>query len=98
MAKPLNLQSPTKASDVELSLRDSVRDFIADIAIAQAEGTNSVEASPEVIRHFMSSGIGESGYFWYQGVRVYAKGKREAALASEMKTLEELTFQHSNPA
>lgn len=92
MARPRNQTGQSNASDVELSLRDHVRDFIADVAIAQAEGTNTVEASEEVIRHFQANGIGEAGYFWYQGVRVYAAGKKESSLAAERKTLEDLTF------
>lgn len=82
----------TTLAGVEFSLKDGVRDFMADVAVSQANGSNEVEAPLEVIKHFMPQGLGESEYFWFQGVKVYEKGKKEESQKREAQTLEEINF------
>lgn len=69
-------------------------EFMRDMAFAQTLPLEErfLEVDPRVIEHFLKGGVGEVGYFFYQGVKVYEKGKREAADLRDSMTLEQLTF------
>lgn len=63
-----------------------------DVAVAQMNQDKFVEASDEVIKQFYPQGLDGAGYFWYQGVRVYEKGKRAETEKKEAMTLGQMKF------
>ena len=84
--------SPTTVSEVEFSLKDGIREFMTDVAVAQAEGSNEVEAPVEIIKHFLPTGTPKEGYFWYQGVKVYEKGKKDEVEKRDNTSVEDHLF------
>lgn len=92
MARYPNSKGPALVGEVEKNLIDGVRDFMAQVAIAQNDGSNEVEASQHIIDHFLKGGLNGQPYFWYQGVKVFLEGKKADVEKTESKTLEELTF------
>jgi hypothetical protein len=80
-------------SEVEFSLNTAVMGFMRDVADAQRSGSQELEAHPEVVKHFQPDGVGDAGYFWYQGIRVYEQGKlTEEGKALEHKEASDLAF------
>ncbi len=85
----------TTAAEIEFSLKDGVRELLSDIAVAQAAedpDDKFVEADARVIKHFQKSGVGETGYFWYQGVKVYEKGRKAAVDERDALTADQVAF------
>ena len=58
---------------------------------ARARGAESIEATPEMIRHLVGPNY-EGSYIDYKGMRVYVAGERDNALANERMSMEERIF------
>jgi hypothetical protein len=63
--------------------RETLSEFQSKIDIATIEGEEWVETSPEIISHYVRSGLGKSGYFIFKNIKVCEYGKCEA-LKSDM--------------
>lgn len=54
-----------------------------------------IEADVRVMRQVYPDYKEADGYFIFQGIRVYQKGKREEVEKREAKTVDEIAFGHS---
>lgn len=75
---PDNLPSPVN------DVKDTVNTFLDRIAKAQMSGDQYVEISDEVFDHYMRGQ--KTQYFYYQSIRVYRYGTKEAIERDEQKT------------
>lgn len=72
---------PSPVNDVQ----DTVNSFLEKIAVAQSNGLTFIETTPQVFDHYMRGQ--KTAYFYYQGVRVYKHGEREAIEERELRTI-----------
>lgn len=76
--RELEAQSqPAVVNDV----KDTVNSFLDKIALAQSQGHEYIEITPEVFNHYMRGQ--KTPYFYYQNIRVYKYGEREAIETKE---------------
>jgi len=72
----------TSGAEAE-KLTETVTQFLTRIAVCQAEGHESIETTPEVIKHFNPKGLGTADYFIYKGVKVFPHGRTDEILSDE---------------
>lgn len=78
------LAAQTHASPVN-DVKETINGFMDKIALAQANGEQFVETTPEVFEHYMRGQ--KTTYFIFQNIRVYKHGTREDIEAGEAKTV-----------
>lgn len=76
-----NLNPPTEGQ------AETLNEFMQKVANAKLEGTEWVETSPEIIHHFNRKGLGGSGYFTYDGLKVCGWGMSDELEETDQRQL-----------
>lgn len=67
--------------------KETVSQFLDKVAVAKAEGLESIEASPEIIAHYNRTGLNGAKYFCFGGLKVYPRGQTEEIEAEANKEI-----------
>lgn len=73
--------------------REEITEFLNAITVAPQMGDDHIEASRKVCEHYNRhnlKGFEQAGYFIFNGVKVYEKGKKNAADTKDRRTMEEI--------
>lgn len=102
---PGSSPSLSKSKEDKGPTRNELNEFLEDVAVATARGpedgdpTPHVEASRKIIEFYNRNnmkGFDHAGYFILQGVKVYEKGKKEAADARDRMSMEQVNHGMNN--
>lgn len=66
-----------QANLISKEQRDTINSFFDKIHLATINEEEWVEISPEIIKHYNKQGLGRSGYFIFQGIKVCEYGKKD---------------------
>ena len=93
---PTHSQTQTSATQTSLRVIDdtveTVNGFLSKIAVAKREGIPYVETSIDVVNHYNRNGLGDSKYFYFDGIRVYPHGTKEIVESEERMSTNDRTF------
>lgn len=76
----------TRAATAE-TINETPQQFEVRVSIAQGQGVESLETTPEIIKHFNPRGLGTQEYFIYKNVKVFPYGKTDEILDHENEQL-----------
>lgn len=63
--------------DTDHTNKETVSLFLDKVAVAQANGEEWVETTPEIIKHYNRNGLKGSKFFIFQGIKVCEYGQSE---------------------
>lgn len=95
MLDPATKTANTEALSANLITKEeheTINSFYDKIHEATINGVPWIETSPEIIKHYNKSGVGKSGYFIFQGIKVCEYGKSEALQKSLEKQLGQILY------
>ena len=90
-----NMTEALKANLITKQEHETINSFFDKIHKATIEGQEWVETTDEILNHYNKGGLGKSGYFIFQNIKVCGYGKSADIQKQEARQLGEILYGES---